>query len=184
MPVLDFPVPAEPSAAVTSRTGTGEAVSPSPLRLRTILVPTDFSSASAQALDYAKRLALPFGASLRVLNVVEPMDPPHGALLAHLLLESSATVKAHARQEMAIFADVVFSHDAPPCQFDFRVGRAYEEIVRAAREMACDLIVIAAHGHSRLSRWLIGSTAEKVVRLAPCPVLVVREPGTPPDEAR
>ena len=149
-----------------------------PLRLQTILVPTDFSPASNRALIYAKRLALTFGASLRVLNVVEPMDPPHGALLAHLLLENESDVRANARREMSIFADVVLSHDGPRADFDFRVGRAYEEIVAAAKELACDLIVLSGHGHSRLSRWLLGSTAERVVRLAPCPVLVVREPGS------
>ena len=171
------PVALPPRASTVIPAG---VVGPAPpwLNLRTILVPTDFSPASNRALVYARRLAWAFGASLRVLNVVEPMDPPHGLLLARLLLENAATTRAHSRREMAIFADVVLSSDGPRADFDFRTGRAGEEIVRAARELACDLIVLAAHGHSRLTRWLLGSTAERVVRLAPCPVLVVREPGS------
>jgi universal stress protein A len=56
-----------------------------------------------------------------------------------------------------------------------RLGTPYEEIVKVAKEMEVDLIIIATHGYTGLKHFLLGSTAERVVRLAPCPVLVVRE---------
>lgn len=56
-----------------------------------------------------------------------------------------------------------------------RLGTPYKEIIKVAREREVDLIVIATHGHSGLNHFLLGSTAERVVRLAPCPVLVVRQ---------
>ena len=56
-----------------------------------------------------------------------------------------------------------------------RLGVPYEEIVDVATELAVDLIVIATHGYTTLKHFLLGSTTERVVRLAPCPVLVVRE---------
>ena len=56
-----------------------------------------------------------------------------------------------------------------------RLGVPYEEIVDVAKELAVDLIVIATHGYTALKHFLLGSTTERVVRLAPCPVLVVRE---------
>jgi nucleotide-binding universal stress UspA family protein len=60
----------------------------------------------------------------------------------------------------------------------FRVGNPYEEIVSAAKEISADLIVIGSHGHTGLGRLLLGSTAERVAKYAPCPVLVVKDsPG-------
>jgi universal stress protein A len=56
-----------------------------------------------------------------------------------------------------------------------RPGVPYEEIVNVATELAVDLVVIATHGYTALKHFLLGSTTERVVRLAPCPVLVVRE---------
>jgi nucleotide-binding universal stress UspA family protein len=62
-----------------------------------------------------------------------------------------------------------------PVQAEVRTGKPYNEIVLAAKKLGADLIVIATHGYSGLKRALLGSTAERVVRYAPCPVLVVRE---------
>jgi nucleotide-binding universal stress UspA family protein len=62
-----------------------------------------------------------------------------------------------------------------PVNTILRAGPAAAEIVRAARDFGSDLIVLSTNGHTGLARVILGSTAEQVVRLAPCPVLVVRE---------
>jgi nucleotide-binding universal stress UspA family protein len=138
-----------------------------------ILVPVDFSPASLDGLRYALGLARPFGARLTAFHVIEPLGP-----MARLGVD----VDAHERK---LRADVRLGLeglrlevDEPAGAFDslFREGTSYHEIVGMAQRGDFDLIIMASLGRSGLVDMLLGSTAERVVRHAPCPVLVVREP--------
>lgn len=149
--------------------------SQSPLELKRLLVPVDFSEPSRAALDYAIALARPFGSEICLLHVVEAIVLPpdvevvETAVLAERMNEEAAKCLAKWREEAASRASAVTE--------DLRAGTPHREIVEAAEDTNADLIIMGTHGHTGLARALIGSTAERVVRHAPCPVLVVRERG-------
>jgi nucleotide-binding universal stress UspA family protein len=148
------------------------AAHPPGLAPKRILVPTDFSSTSMAALKYAVLYARQFGASLDLLHVLEP--PPFLSDLKDVPLamtEQEATKKATA--ELANLARREVDAAVPITPL-VRSGKAYVEITEAARELQADLIVIATHGYTGLKHTLLGSVAERVIRHAGCPVLVVR----------
>jgi universal stress protein A len=147
---------------------------PSYLRLKRILVPVDFSAHSVKALRYAVRFAEQFGAALVLVHVAEPVRYPESIIIPPAMEEANHELVKRTRAALAKFA----AKQVPPrlaCKNLVRLGAAYEEIAAAAREMDADLIVIATHGHTGLKHLVLGSTAERVVRHAPCPVLTVRE---------
>jgi nucleotide-binding universal stress UspA family protein len=146
--------------------------------VRSILLPTDFSECARHAVPAAAELARLLGARVLCLHVVEPVVPAVGwTPIAEPLpvadvseqLEDSATreLPRFARCEEFGGLDVedLITH-----------GEAASEIVRVAEERGADLIVISSHGRTGLGRIIFGSTAESVVRHAPCPVLVVKPP--------
>lgn len=148
------------------------------MNIRSILVPTDFSECARHAVPAAAQFARLTGARVVCLHVVEPVVPAVGwAPVAEALphadvgerLENSAArelPKVAAGAEFAgLDVEDVIAH-----------GEAASEIVRVAEERRVDLIVISSHGRTGLGRILFGSTAEAVVRHAPCPVLVVKPP--------
>jgi nucleotide-binding universal stress UspA family protein len=146
-----------------------------PLRkLKRILVPVDFSDASLQALQYAVPYAEQFGATLYLLHVVEPIAFA-GDLPGAVVLPSNEELVDYAGKQLFSLANKEIEERAP-VNAQVRIGKACMEIVGAAKALHIDLIVIATHGYTGIKRLLLGSTAEKVVRSAPCPVLVVREP--------
>ena len=130
------------------------------LRFQKILAPVDFSPASRNGLKHAVRFAQEFGAELTLLYVSEPTP--------------AATFVA-AKKELRAFATEVCDESVANIRWKIRVGVPSHEIVEAAKESDADLIVIATHGYTGWKHFCIGSTAERVVRAAPCPVLVVRE---------
>jgi universal stress protein A len=145
--------------------------------IRSILLPTDFSECANYALSYAASLARQAGASIICVHVIEPVVPTVGytgltepmpmADLSEQLEESAERElpKIGACDECnGLDVEEVIAH-----------GDAASEIVRVAKERKVDLIVIASHGRTGLGRILFGSTAESVVRHAPCPVLVVKQ---------
>jgi len=149
------------------------------MNIRSILVPTDFSECARHAVPAAAQFARLTGARVVCLHVVEPVVPAVGwAPVAEALpladvgerLEDSAArelPKVAAGAEFAgLDVEDVIAH-----------GEAASEIVRVAGERRVDLIVISSHGRTGLGRILFGSTAEAVVRHAPCPVLVVKPPA-------
>lgn len=142
------------------------------LKLKKILVPTDFSEASLSALQYAVALAAQFGASICLLHVVEPTSFVNDVYNVPISL-SEDEVAARAKQNLASLAEREIGA-AIPVIHRVRVGKAFQEIAAAARILHADMIVIATHGRTGLKRVLLGSTAEWVARYAPCPVLVVR----------
>ena len=143
----------------------------SPVQIRSILVPIDFSPASEKALAYAVPLAKLCGAKLTLLHVLEPIATPDFAAFP-LALDNDKAVRASRLQLERVAADLKLRSLAE--KFLVRNGRAFNEITSAARTLKTDLIVISTHGRTGLKHVLMGSTAEKVVQHAPCPVLVVR----------
>lgn len=140
------------------------------LKLKSILVPMDFSRTAEKALQYAVPLAKQFGAKITVLHAIEP--PPYSIDLTYLPMGDGFPIGPMKKEldalakkivEPALLGDVVV-----------QVGTAFEIITNVARDLEADLIVITTHGHTGLKHVFMGSTAERVVRHAPCPVLVVR----------
>ena len=144
------------------------------LRFKRILTPIDFSTASKNAIKYAFRLAEEFGAELTLLHVLEPASAtsfnaiPGATPFCEL---DFATAEKNLRSAVASAR----KEKSERPRWKIRVGVPSHEIVEAAREGDVDLIVIATHGYTGWKHFCIGSTAERVVRAAPCPVLVVRE---------
>lgn len=147
---------------------------PQILQLNKILVPTDFSETSKKAVQYALRFAEQFGCEIALLYVVEPATPAIGAPLA---IEASMVKDefSTAERELRVLAAESHSNGANFISSFVRVGHAPNEITKAATELDIDLIIIATHGYTSWRNLCIGSTSERVVRTAPCPVLVVRE---------
>jgi nucleotide-binding universal stress UspA family protein len=142
-------------------------------KIERILVPLDFSPASMEALDYTVSLAKQFRAAVHLVHV-HPVDEAAsmpGA--AHLLLQSAEAIERLNDELAGIHRKRVEPFCPENCHI--RGGRPYEQIIRLAREIAADLIVLSTRGHSGLKHLLLGSTAERVVRGAPCPVLVARK---------
>jgi nucleotide-binding universal stress UspA family protein len=145
---------------------------PLEFKIERILVPLDFSPASMEALDYAVWLAKQFRAAIHLVHVYPPDEAsaPGGG---HLLLQSAEAIERLNEELTGIHQKHVPTFRPENCHV--RGGRPYEEVVRLAREIDADLIVLATRGYSGLKHLLLGSTAERVVRNAPCPVLVARK---------
>ena len=153
-------------------------------KLTKILCPTDFSELSLHALRYARELARSFDAQIHCLHVVDeayqywaamgPESAPIGPAVED--------IKSYAETHMTRFTDehLVGLKFLPITKVVS--GRPFREIVQYGRENGIDLIVIATHGRGGLAHALLGSTAEKVVRKAACPVLTVRETENDPAE--
>lgn len=169
------PVPPE------SRTGplhrAGSELSPSAVHqvrveIKTILVPLDFSPASMEALAYGVSLAKKFQAAVHLVHVHHPDEASSVPGAGHLMRET-AEANAFLREHLS---EVQRKHVPSfwPENCHVRGGVVYQEIVDLAGEISADLIVLATRGHTGLKRILLGSTAERVVRFANCPVLVIR----------
>ena len=137
------------------------------IALKNVLVATDFSEASESALTYGRALARTFGAELHVLHVIEN-------LFLRAIAADPAAIEAAARRRLSdrLTADnsgagnaraVIEKSDEPA-----------DAIVSYAKLEAIDLIVMGTHGRTGAARVFTGSVAERVVRLASCPVLTVR----------
>jgi universal stress protein A len=146
----------------------------SSLRLEHLLVPVDFSDRSRQALAEAVAFARPFRSRVSLIHVVEPMVLPENLMLAvPELPEMGGNLVDDCQQRLARLAEQEIPAEQRGRTF-VRVGRPFDEICQAATEEQADLIVISTHGYTGLKHVLLGSTAERVVRHAPCPVLTLR----------
>jgi len=142
------------------------------LKIERILVPLDFSPASMEALDYAVSVAKQFRAAIHLVHVHPPDEASSVPGAGHLLLQSAEAIE-RLNEELT----GIHRKNAPtfcPKNCHVRGGRPYQEIIGLARQIDADLIVLSTRGHSGLKHLLLGSTAERVVRFAPCPVLVAR----------
>jgi universal stress protein A len=141
-----------------------------------IIVPTDFSTCAEEAWSLAQRLARAFGSEL---------VPVHVLVETPLYSEGPFTME-HARQvydAARVWATDAVEEWAAKARAEgcraravLRTGAPYQEIIALATDERADLIVIGTHGRGGINRVLLGSVADRVVRLAPCPVLTVREP--------
>ena len=141
---------------------------------RRILVPVDFSKCSGSAVEHALALCRVFQARLTLLHVVEPAVhgdnyvtmAASGDPLNHNLLET-------AREKLDHYAHKIGAEETRVDAL-VRIGHAYSEIPDTAEALGADLIVIGSCGTAAMKTTLLGSTAERVVRHGPCPVLTVR----------
>jgi universal stress protein A len=148
------------------------------LQLNTLLVPCDFSAASAHALRWAVGLAEDWAAKIVVLHVIPaffPVDELQARFFVDLpQIESTLVSKTKTR-----LAEWITQTARSPVAVETRVvmGDAWWEICRAAEREAAELIVMGSRGDSAIPQIPLGSVAERVVRHAPCPVLVIRLPS-------
>jgi len=138
-----------------------------------ILSPTDFSNEGDQALAYAVELCRRFSAPLVLFHVyaLPIIATPDG--LIPPAMPAEADIRAAVDVELARVVERARSLGAGDVHAASTGGAAWSEIVRAAKEHGCDLIVMGTHGRGGFRRLLLGSVAEKVVRAAECPVLTV-----------
>jgi nucleotide-binding universal stress UspA family protein len=133
----------------------------------TILCPIDFDVNSLAALDWARDLAHALQALLQVLHVVTLSDP---------LLIPAPFLNSRAREHASIRLDKIARESLG--NVDHRLilknGQPAEQIIQSADEVGADMLVMATHGRAVVSRFFLGGVTEKVLRLSPCPVLVIR----------
>jgi nucleotide-binding universal stress UspA family protein len=141
--------------------------------LKRILVPTDFTDPSHEALTTAMAFARMFGATLDLVHVaVEmayPLPPPVDVITMPIDLSpvlDRATAGLATEEARVREAGI-------PCETAMLIGSAVQEIVKRAKDTSADLIVMGTHGRSGLAHALLGSNAERVIQHAPCPVLIV-----------
>jgi nucleotide-binding universal stress UspA family protein len=153
--------------ALTGQPGEGTT-----MKIATILFPTDFSVPSEAALQVATALAQESGARL-VITHVKNDDLPTRASGGSISVPSDVDETSLTRMldEIHPTGDVQHKHV-------LLSGDPAEEILRLAERERADLIVMSTHGRTGLSRMLMGSVAEDVVRRAPCPVLTLKQPWT------
>ena len=144
------------------------------IAIKKILAPTDFSPASKKALKYAVRFARDYRSELILLHVVEPTtsssfdEPPEAAAF-------SKADMADAEDKLRTLVRSLPSAGMSAVRSTIRMGVAAHEIVEIAKSLHADLIVIATRDYEGWKHLVVGSTAARVARAAPCPVLVVRE---------
>jgi universal stress protein A len=145
--------------------------------LKRILLPTDFSKHSQNALAYATAFAEKFGAQIILLHVVQDLAVfiPEAVSVSPPMAPPVEQFTAAARSSLQQVA-VENKLERFGVQVEVREGTPFYEIIQVAREKNVDLIIMGTHGRGGLTHVLLGSVTEKVVRKAPCPVLTVRHP--------
>jgi nucleotide-binding universal stress UspA family protein len=148
--------------------------------IKRILVPTDFSAPADAALTYAIDLASKLGASISLVHVFDDPSGIHTGEYVPMPSEMRGEIVADLRRRLA---ELVAKRGHSELNPQLLVGPTARTIVETARDSGADLIVIGTHGRHGMSRLLIGSVAERVVRTATCPVLTVRSAATAADGA-
>jgi len=144
--------------------------------IKKVLVPIDFSDYSKSALKYAVNFCKQFNAEIILIYVIEPIIYPPDFSMGQIAIPSvNAEWDERAKQELEKLASSDITKGAR-VKTSIKTGKPFIEIIETAAELEVDLIIIATHGHTGVEHILFGSTAEKVVRKAPCPVLTLREP--------
>ena len=154
--------------------GITDATEHATLQLKKILVPIDFSPASKNAFKYALRLAEEFAAEVTLLYVLAPAPSRSFASILGAQAFSESDLSDTEKNLRALISSTR-NGSVQRVRSTMRIGVPSHEIVEMAKDADVDLIVIATHGYTGWKHFCIGSTAERVVRTAPCPVLVVRE---------
>ena len=140
------------------------------VRLKKIMCPLDFSEFSRAALPIAKELARKFDASIELTHVVDArLDYPEWT--AQAAVNNSAELAAKAEEALSAVAAAM---DGITTEVKVIIGISHTSLVNCVKEDGIDLVVMPSHGRKGVAHALLGSVAEKMVRLAPSPVLVVR----------
>jgi len=142
------------------------------MKVKKILVPTDFSEFSYRAVEYASELCGFFKARLILIHVKElyPYGPEESFMILYNDGGLRETLTRKIEKEVLSLKNKKIETEG-----HFLIGEPYSEIIDCAKKWEVDMIVMGTHGRKGLSHLFLGSTAERVVRLAPCPVLVVKE---------
>jgi len=145
--------------------------------IKNILLPTDFSELSLTAADYAIDLAIQYGAKVHMLNILEK-TPPILTIRSLDLSEEKIiqSIENDAISNLESSVAKVRKGKDVSIQPVIRNGIDYQEIVKYSKDEKIDVIVIATHGRTGILHTLLGSVAEKVIRFAKCPVLVITPP--------
>ena len=145
-----------------------------PFHPKKILVPIDFSKISEDALPWATFLAAHFGAEIILFHVVEkyPLDYLLGAELTN---HTVTPLMEQAKENLEQMSGRLSKTTGLTVSGKVGTGKPYKEICQRAKRLGADLIVLTTHGFTGLKHVWLGSTAERVVRHADCPVLTVRE---------
>jgi universal stress protein A len=167
----------EPSAA--TQTDAQAAPNEGDFTYKRILVPIDFSEHSRKTVFYATRFAARFNATVQLLHVFEIPDyvgTPYGRQpqTCNQFKSQVDAAEQEARENLAAY-EAQLLNAGVKAEAYVRVGYPFDEIVQMANHLAVDLIIIGSHGYTGITRLLVGSTAERVVERAPCPVLVVKQ---------
>jgi nucleotide-binding universal stress UspA family protein len=144
------------------------------ISIQGVMVPVDFSKESILAAKFGASLAEEYKTKLYVLHVMEPVHPSlRGYIVDFEQFQQRMIAQAKEDLENVIPKAV---KDRIPVEFILEIGHPSYLIVEKAKELGVDVVVIATHGRTGLSHVLLGSVAEKVIRHAPCPVFVIRNP--------
>jgi nucleotide-binding universal stress UspA family protein len=140
----------------------------------TILFATDFSESSEHAFRYALSLARKFESRLGIIHVInEPVDL-RGFYVPHISFDKlEEEIEQGARKMMEKFCRTQ-GEGYPRLETFVVPGIPYDEIIKKGTELGADLVIVGTHGRTGLDHVLFGSTAEKVVRKSPIPVMTIR----------
>jgi nucleotide-binding universal stress UspA family protein len=141
------------------------------IRIRKIIVPTDFTVFSDHALDYAVVVAKRFHANILIMHVIEPFTYSVTDMMQ--VVDHYVPLKTIAQPMLEILQNRI-SKGGVKSSTVVTKGTPYLEIIKKARKEGTDLIVMGTHGRTGAKHVLMGSVAERVVRMAPCPVLTVK----------
>jgi nucleotide-binding universal stress UspA family protein len=145
------------------------------MAIKRILIPTDFSAPALKALEYAIDFVGSKNAELLLIHVIEPIRHTRFIPDAAQILEHR---RAEAAESLAKLEKKVQGRH-PTCRSEVHFGIPYDVIAKIAKKWKADLIIIATHGYTGLNHVFLGSVAERVVRIAACPVLTVRAGAVP-----
>lgn len=145
--------------------------------IKNILLPTDFSKLSLTAAEYAVDLAKQYNAVIHLINVIEKTPPI--LTIRSLDLSEDKILKSIEEEAKSSLEKTVskIKRDEVEIISVLKKGLDYQEIVNYSQKNKIDVIIIATHGRTGLLHTLLGSVAEKVIRYAKCPVLVITPPG-------
>jgi universal stress protein A len=144
------------------------------MQVKRILFPTDFSEGALQALPYAVDMARTHGAKLYIMHVLYDIASASGLHIPHTSVDMMyKEMEASAIRELEQFGWDK-REDLKDVEYKVIRGVPYEEILKFIKEKNIDLLVIGTHGRTGIDRVIFGSTAQRVVRHSPCPVLTIK----------
>ncbi|HEX3717774.1 MAG TPA: universal stress protein [Verrucomicrobiae bacterium] len=152
----------------------GQGVPSPTLQFKKVLAPVDFSERSQNSLRYTVKFARQHDSKLILLHVVEPVMYPAEEGVATFVSSPVDSTCEPAKAKPAQWKNTEIRQPIT-VEIMLRRGPAYNENAEAAKEIGVDLIIISTHGYTGLKHVLMGSTAKRVVRHAPCPILAIRQ---------